>query len=111
MSKSEKRLEKLKKQLYALRQKGMKDVVKDLSEEEAAYVRVELKYPITPCLYEIQTQRIDGASSSICQQVSRAHKRGESTIYKDLGRKDKTALEEAGVQFRPVKYRIILNAK
>lgn len=103
---------KLEQQLNAIRQKGTMDVVKRLSEEQAEFVRNELKLPIAECLYEIETKRITNASSAmgLLQEIHRASKRGQRTIRKDIRKKDLKVLENAGVKFRPVKYRIKLNA-
>lgn len=112
MSNSGKNMHKLKQQLNAIRQKGNQEVSMQLSEEQAAFVKEELKLPISAILYEIQTQRVENVTSTIglLQEIHRSHKRGQETIRKGIRDRDLSTLENAGVKFRPVKYRIILSA-
>ena len=107
MTEAGKRMSKLEQQLNATRQKGVAETSMRLSE--ATFVKEVLKLKIIPCLYEIQTRRITNASTamSIIRDVHRANKRGQRTIRKDLRQKEVRALERAGVEFRPGKYRII----
>ena len=107
MTEAGKRMSKLEQQLNATRQKGVAETSMRLSEEQATFVKEVLKLKIIPCLYEIQTRRITNAAMSIIRDVHRANKRGQRTIRKDLRQKEVRALERAGVEFRPVKYRII----
>lgn len=109
MTEAGKHMSKLEQQLNATRQKGATETSMRLSEEQATFVKEVLKLKIIPCLYEIQTRRITNASTamSIIRDVHRANKRGQRTIRKDLRQKEVRALERAGVEFRPVKYRII----
>ena len=107
MTEAGKRMSKLEQQLNATRQKGVAETSMRLSEEQATFVKEVLKLKIIPCLYEIQTRHITNASTamSIIRDVHRANKRGQRTIRKDLRQKEVRA--RAGVEFRPVKYRII----
>jgi len=103
---------KLEKKLNASRQKGQREVNLELSEAQAAFVKDELRFPISVLLYEIQTQRIENVTTTkgLLQEIHRSHKRGDNTIRKSVRPRDLDVLESAGVKFRPVRYRIILSA-
>lgn len=109
MIESGKRMLRLQQQLSAIRQKGATETSMRLDEEQAAFVNDELKLKTIPCLYEIQTRRIENVSGAmgILKEIHRANKRGQKTVRKELRRKEVGALERAGVKFRPVKYRVI----
>lgn len=112
MSNSGKKLRKLEQQLKNLQQKGNTEATLQLSEEQATFVKEELKLPISVILYEIRTKQIENVTSTagLLQEVHRAYKRGQETIRKAIRGKDFGTLETAGVEFRPVRYRIILSA-
>lgn len=109
MTESGKRMSRLQQQLDAIRQKGATETSMRLSEEQAAFVKNELKLKTIPCLYEIQTKRITNVSGAmgILKEVHRASKRGQKTVRKALRQKEVGALRRAKVDFRPVKYRIV----
>lgn len=112
MRNSGKKLRKLEQQLNTLQQKGSKETTLQLSEEQAAFVKDELKFPIFAILYEIRTKQIENVTSTagLLQEIHRSNKRGQETIRKAIRGKDFGTLETAGVEFRPVRYRIILSA-
>ena len=110
MSNSGKTMRKLEQKFNTLRQKGNKEVSLQLSEAQATFVREELKLPIYAILYEIQTMPIESVTSAagILQELHRSYKRGEKTIRKPIHGKDFNALENAGAEFRAVRYRVVL---
>lgn len=112
MGNSGKNMRKLEQQLNAFRQKGSQEVSLELNEAQATFVKNELKLQISVSVYEIQTQRIANVTSTagLLQEIHRSYKRGQEIIRKSIRSKDLGVLEDAGVQFRPVKYRIILSA-
>lgn len=112
MSDSGKRMSKLGQQFEAIRQKGKSEVTRYLSEEQAEFVKNELHYVVIPTEYEIETQRIKRACEAmwLLQEIHRASKNGQKKIRKAIRKKELKVLERAGIQFRPVKYRIIFEA-
>lgn len=112
MGNSGKNMRRLEQQLNASRQKGSKEVNLELSEAQAVFVRDELKLPISAIVYEIQTQQIENVTSTagLLQEIHRAYKREQGIIRKSIRGKEFGVLKDAGVTFRPVKYRIVLSA-
>lgn len=109
MTETGKKMSKLEQQLEAVRQKGVQETSMRLNEEQAEFVEKELKLPLIPCLYEVQTKRIADVSGTmgILKEIHRAYKRGQKTVRRDLSKKEVGVLERAGLKIRPVKYRII----
>lgn len=114
MNNSGRHMRRLQEQFANARKQGKGEVQRKLSEEEAAFTRDKLHYIVIACLYEIKTKKIGDLSEAteILREVHRASKRGQKTIFKKKIRlQDAYALKEAGVQFRPVEYRIIFDEK
>lgn len=112
MSDSGKRMSKLGQQFESIRKKGKTEVTRSLSAEQAEFIKEELHYVVIPTEYEITTQRIKRASEAMwfLQEIHRASKNGQKKIHKKIRKKELKVLERAGIQFRPVRYRIILGA-
>jgi len=103
---------KLEQRLNAVRQKGKQEVVWNLTEEQAEFIKSELHLVVIPTLYEIQTKRIRQASNAmwLLQEIHRASKNGQTKIYKAIRKKELKFLSREDIPFRPVRYRIILDA-
>lgn len=113
MSDANNRMLKLRSQLEADKQKGKLEVIKRMTPEQAEFVEEVLHHEVHEYLYEIQTKRIENSSNTtgILKEIHRAYKKGQKTIYKKLRAKEVAALVRAGIEFRPVKYRVVFNAE
>ena len=110
MTNKEYRLASMKHTLLAKRKAGQKEVIWKLNDEQLNYISSIAK-DIFPYLYEINTRTFcstDKIASSLIKEIHFARKNGKKKLYKKLKRNELKELKQYGVEYRCLKYRIIL---
>lgn len=104
---------KLKKQLAEKRNQGVKVIIWRLTPAKKQEIE-ELGYLVEPYLFSIKTRtfhNIKNVSSTLLKDLHYMKKRGKEYEVRTLKRGDKETLEEYGIKYRPVKYKIYLRWK
>lgn len=103
---------KTKKVLLDKRRRGEKEVIWKLSEIQLKEVE-KLGMRVEPFLYEIRTRRFNNVrilQSSLLKDIHYASRDGKWQIVRHLKKCDIKILEEYGINFYPIKYKIYLRA-
>lgn len=100
----------LRRQLQQYKNMGKKELVWELSYEQIKIIK-RLGYKIEPYLYEITTRPffdIRNIKSSLIRDIHYKNKQGKHTFVCKLNSNEKQILEDFGVKYRAVKYKIHL---
>ena len=110
MNKQEYELSKLKKILFAKRRQGVKEVTWRInSKEKLEYI--ERFFDVEPWLHEIRTrtfQNIRTIESTLLKDIHYDSKKGKKTIVRKLKKSDKRYLDDYGIRYRAVTFKIKL---
>lgn len=101
---------KLKKQLAEKRKQGVRVLVWSLTPIRRQEIE-ELGYIVEPYLFSIKTrtfQNIKNIQSTLLKDLHYMKKRGKEYEVRTLKYGEKEILEEYGIRYRPVKYKIYL---
>lgn len=101
---------KLKKELDIKRNKGVKVLVWKLSKERKEEIE-NMGYRVEPYLYSIRTRmfgNIRNIKSTLLKDLHYMKKRGKDYEVRFLKKDDKKILDEMGIKYYPVKYKIYL---
>lgn len=82
-----------------------------MSVSQKEYVEDSLKYKIIPWIYEINTTSFQNSQTkggSILFQIYMERKKGKKRIYRKLKRHEKIILDESGIRYQVLKYKIVL---
>lgn len=111
MKRKEFELSRSKKVLLAKKRKGEKEVIWRIeNKEQLEYLK--RFFAVEPWLFEIRTRKffnIRAITSNLLKDVHYANKKGKKTIVRKLKKSDFVNLDNYGVKYRTIKYRIILN--
>lgn len=100
----------LRRQLQQYKNMGKKELVWKLSYEQIQIIK-ELGYKIEPYLYEITTRPFFGLrniKSPLIRDIHYKNKQGKRTFIRKLNNNEKQILEDFGVKYRTIKYKIHL---
>jgi len=103
-------LKYLKHDLRQKREAGIKVLEWKLTAEKKEYIE-NLGYRVEPYLYEIKTKKfynVRNLQSTLLKDLHYKNKRGKKGMVRALKRGDKQILDEYGIRYYPVKYRIYL---
>jgi len=106
------RYSKIKHQLKEKKERGEKEVVWKLSNNQVEFIKNELHYRVEPCLYEVRTkliQSIESCDSKLIKEIHYKHKKGIKNTVISLSDKALNLLDEFSIKYRPFKFRIYLN--
>ena len=105
------RLCKLKYELKRLKEENKKFTIRNLTEEERAYIEC-LGYKVIPHIYEVRTKRIRSQmalSNEKAKKVNEAYEKGIKTISLRISKTTQKIFDKYSIKYRPIKYKIILN--
>ena len=98
-------------QLDMMQKNNKKFVVWSLTSKVRA--QVEVKYFVEDYLYEIRTKQLKNIRTIDNKKLKELHfacKQKKKTIVRELNKEDMKELSKYGIRFRPVKFKIYLNA-
>ncbi len=101
----------LKKQLREKKKNRVKVLEWKLTEEQKEYIENVLHLKVEPYLYRIRTRTFKNISKlnySILKDIHYMKKRGKDFEVRRLSKKDKEILDEYGISYDPVRYKIYL---
>ena len=101
----------LKKQLKDKKEKRISVLIWKLSKEQKEYIENVLHLRVEPYLYGIRTKTFKNISQlnhNILKDLHYMKKRGKDVEIRPLKIKDKKILDEYGVRYYAVKYKIYL---
>lgn len=110
MKNSDYRLAKIKHKLKELKNRRVKSVQWRLTKQQNEYIQ-GLGYKVIPYLYEVKTRTFINFSNIKNNKLKEIHyscKKGKKAIVLKLNEGDIKILEEYGISFRPIKFKIIL---
>ena len=99
--------------LREYRSKGKKSVIWKISEEERMYIEDVLDCRVENYLYEVKTKTFKNLAEIKNQKLKTVHlacKNNKQLIVMQLDKEDKEDFSKYDVKYRPVKFKIILNA-
>jgi len=78
----------------------------------ADFIVGTLGYNSIPYIYRISTRVIprEARTSALLKEIHFSKKQGKNRLFKKLNSHDKKLLEEHGISFVPLKYKIMLQA-
>lgn len=101
----------LKKQLKEKKKNRIKVLEWKLSKEQKEYIENVLHLRVEPYLYGIRTRTFKNISKlnyNILKDIHYSKKRGKNFEVRKLSTKEKEVLDEYGIYYNPVKYKIYL---
>ena len=101
----------LKKQLKEKKKNRIKVLEWKLSKEQKEYIENVLHLRVEPYLYGIRTRTFKNISKlnyNILKDIHYSKKRGKNFEVRKLSIKEKEVLDEYGIYYNPVKYKIYL---
>ena len=110
MTKKEYALKRLKDQLREKKNRGCKSLIWKLNKDQKEFVQ-NLGFKVDPYLYEITTKtfyNIRSLKSTLLKDIHFLNKRGKQFEVRKLNKNEKQLLEENGIRYRVVKYKIYL---
>ena len=101
----------LKKKLKEKKKNRIKVLEWKLSKEQKEYIENVLHLRVEPYLYGIRTRTFKNISKlnyNILKDIHYSKKRGKNFEVRKLSTKEKEVLDEYGIYYNPVKYKIYL---
>lgn len=101
----------LKKKLKEKKKNRIKVLEWKLSKEQKEYIENILHLRVEPYLYGIRTRTFKNISKlnyNILKDIHYSKKRGKNFEVRKLSTKEKEVLDEYGIYYNPVKYKIYL---
>lgn len=101
----------LKKELKEKKERRVKVLEWKLTKEQKEYIENVLHLRVEPYLYGIRTKTFKNISKlncSILKDIHYSKKRGKNFEVRKLSAKEKEILDEYGICYNPIKYKIYL---
>lgn len=102
---------KLKKQLREKKNNGIKVLIWKLTPEKKEFIE-SLGYYAEPYIYQINTRTFSNIrliKSRLLKDLHYMNKRGKRFECRILKKAEKEILDELGIKYRPIKYKIYLS--
>lgn len=104
---------RMKHKLFEKKLRGENFVIWSLNSKQVQYIQNNLGFEAVPYIFRISTKRIFFQDiknkSGILKEIHFASRDKKSRIFRKLNHSDKRLLQEYGVYYTPVKYKILLN--
>ena len=100
----------LKKQLRQKKENGVKFLIWQLTPEKKEIIE-QFGYYVEPYLYQITTRtfcNLKTLKSNLLKDLHYMNKRGKRFEVRKLKSKEKKILDDFGIKYKPVKYKIYL---
>ena len=102
---------KLKHKLLEKKRLGCKSEIWALRPDQVKYVEEVLGFETIPYIFRISTKTMDSEfrnKSAIFKEIHQSKRNGNSRLFKKLNSREQKLLQEHGIFYTPVKYKIII---
>ena len=100
----------MKKKLKERRNHGAKILIWNLNASTKAIVE-DLGYEVEPYLYKVSTRRfanVKGIKNTFLRDLHYSSQKGKKFVVSSLKRADRKVLDDYGIRYEPIKFKIYL---